>query len=65
MQRVWPRHVSSQSAAKRAVRHGRVCLTAQPTRNLFWKAAVPCGERLVLRPIAAQASPNPSPSPKP
>ena len=40
LQRVWPRHVPSQSAAKRAVRHGRVCLAAQPTRNLFWKGAV-------------------------
>ena len=54
LQRVWPRHVPSQSAAKRAVRHGRVCVAEQPTRNLFWKGAVPCGERVVLRPIAAQ-----------
>ena len=51
---VWPRHVPSQSAAKRAVRHGRVCVVAAPRANLFWRGTVAQGERLVLRPIAAQ-----------
>mmetsp|Transcript_16776 Transcript_16776/g.45492 ORF Transcript_16776/g.45492 Transcript_16776/m.45492 type:complete len:1127 (-) Transcript_16776:260-3640(-) len=52
--RVWPRHVTSQSAAKRVVRHGRVCVASEPTSQIFWRSCVPLGERIVLRPLSAQ-----------
>ena len=57
---VWPEVVPSLSAARRAVRHRRVALAADPLRVLWWRMAAPLGERLVLRPHRQRLQPRES-----
>jgi len=47
---VFPSVMPTQSAARRAIRHRRVCLAADPLAQLWWNLKVPNGATLVLRP---------------
>ena len=49
---MWPTLVPTQSAAKRAVRHGRVSLASDPAAPLrHSRSHVEAGERVILRPL--------------
>jgi len=47
---IWPQYARNQGSARRAIRHGRVCLESSPLDALWWRNHVNKGARIIFRP---------------